>query len=93
MIVRKDISELWLTDLSGHAVAAVEAPLSKRNRDRLQISDNYFYFNAGMLLINLRKWRESHAFDQFMAFLRDKADLIKWWDQDVLNAVLHTRLF
>lgn len=45
------------------------------------------YVNAGVLLINLKAWREHCVQEKCMAFIRDHADIIVLNDQDVLNMV------
>jgi len=46
-------------------------------------------FNAGVMVLNLRRWRETRAADQIFAYLRDYRQHVLWWDQDGLNAVLY----
>ncbi len=45
------------------------------------------YFNAGVLLINLKKWRKDHVTPLFIATLKKYNEEILWADQDVLNLV------
>lgn len=46
------------------------------------------YFNAGVMLINLKRWRQEGLTKKLMAFALEKKDDILWWDQDVLNILL-----
>ena len=54
IIVRHSLTELWNTDVSGYALAAVpdmrEGVIDRYNR--LKYSPSWGYFNSGMLLIN-----------------------------------------
>jgi lipopolysaccharide biosynthesis glycosyltransferase len=43
------------------------------------------YFQAGVLVIDLAKWREENYEARFAQILANKRDRILWWDQDVLN--------
>ena len=43
------------------------------------------YFNAGVLLINLKYWREKCMAKVFADFMKNHADKIRFHDQDVLN--------
>lgn len=43
------------------------------------------YFQAGVLVADLRRWRSESWQERFMVIMRDEADRIKYWDQDVLN--------
>ena len=46
---------------------------------------NEKYFNAGVLGINLKKWKEEDAQRELTQILKKRYDDILWWDQDVLN--------
>jgi len=43
------------------------------------------YFNAGVLLINLKKWRSENVAGHLIRVAQDKMEQLLWWDQDVLN--------
>lgn len=43
------------------------------------------YFNAGVLLINLKRWREENVTDKLIATAKQYMNDLLWWDQDVLN--------
>ena len=47
------------------------------------------YFNAGVLLINLRYWRETHVDRQCETYFLTYPERIRFNDQDLLNVVLH----
>jgi lipopolysaccharide biosynthesis glycosyltransferase len=90
MIVHDDITRLWETEVDGHFLAAVEDPAGPYRYEDLAVPEHH-YFNAGVLLLNLEKWREDGISDQVMNFLSDHPDKIWWWDQDALNAILHAK--
>jgi len=90
LIFKKDISRLWEIDISEHFIAAVEAP--KFNRQiSLKMPANSKYFNSGVMLINLEKWRQYNISSQVLKFIENNLDKIILWDQDALNAILHDR--
>lgn len=43
------------------------------------------YFNAGVLLINLKLWRDHKMSEKFMEIATRFMDKLAWWDQDILN--------
>lgn len=89
LIIKKDITELWKIDISGYLLGAIEDHWIKQSRNvDLFMPENSKYFNAGVLLINVKKWREQHIKEQVMEFLRAHSDRIQYCDQDALNAVL-----
>ena len=87
IIVRSSLTDLWNTDLQEHPIAAVEES-GDVGRERLGIPYQGKYFNAGVLLINLRVWRERSIHVETLAFIRKHLDIIQLWDQDGLNAVM-----
>ncbi|MCT8137614.1 glycosyltransferase [Anaerobacillus sp. CMMVII] len=94
VIVRKDITELWNTDISPFIVGAVEdfSVMETRNSDLLMPAEAK-YFNAGVLLINLKKWRDLEIKDKISNFINTHSNKIKYGAQDVLNAVLYNQWF
>lgn len=93
MVVRGSLTPLWETDMTDKAIGAVyqfnEWALNNQSYERLGFDSSYGYFNAGLLLINLKYWREHDVTSQLMAFIKDNYAQIHSHDQDVLNAVLH----
>ena len=89
LIVRRSLTELWNTDLSGCAIAAVpDKCMGTTDRyEGLGYPKSLGYFNSGVLLINLAYWRQHQATKLFAEFLRDKGETIRYHDQDVLNYV------
>src|SRR3984893_6204244 len=89
IVVRGDLSELWTMDLRGKTLGAVvDLPHYPFNR-LLGLPDEAPYFNAGVLLIDLRRWRDLKIGERALTFAREHQDRIHWWDQCALNFVLH----
>ncbi|MEY4731165.1 MAG: hypothetical protein RL681_111 [Candidatus Parcubacteria bacterium] len=97
VIVRKDIIELFTADLAGKTVGAVADCLQdvrKRHLEKLcrsiallEIPEKLTYFNSGVLLIDMERWREREIEEKLFAFICRHPEL---WaaDQDALNIVL-----
>lgn len=51
-------------------------------------SENQQYYNAGVLLINLKKWREENITSRFISFADTYNSELQCADQTVLNGVL-----
>ncbi|MEM2538329.1 MAG: glycosyltransferase family 8 protein [Candidatus Methanomethylicia archaeon] len=45
------------------------------------------YFNAGIMYINLKKWRDDNIAEVLMDNAQKYNEHLVWWDQDVLNLV------
>ena len=49
------------------------------------------YFNGGVLLVDLARWRREGLVDELLRCLRENEPHVRFWDQYVLNAVFHGR--
>ena len=86
IIFKTDIGELWQTDVSEYYVAAVAEPFY--DCSYLGFASEDKYFNSGVMLINLDKWRKEEIGETTINFIEQNPDKIKMWDQDGLNVVL-----
>jgi lipopolysaccharide biosynthesis glycosyltransferase len=53
----------------------------------LEIPQDSTYFNSGVLLINLKFWRENHLSSRLVDYVLKHRDELRFADQDALNAV------
>jgi len=87
LVALEDISVLYNTDLKNFSVGAVRDVMSKEILriyfDR-EVSD---YFNAGVLLIDLEKWRQKKITEKSLEFARLNRGKIIRADQDILNCL------
>ena len=90
IIVRHSLLLLWNTDLTNHAIGvAIDSNEGKIEKYyRLRYSYKKGYFNSGVLLINLKYWRDNHIVQEFVEYLNKYPERIIHEDQDVMNAVL-----
>nr|WP_315217737.1 glycosyltransferase family 8 protein [uncultured Flavobacterium sp.] len=93
IIVRKSLEGLWNLNLEEYALAAVGQPQSDGDCLRLGYDLSYGYFNAGVLLINLKFWRKNNIAKSIIQLLSDNDSRIKYHDQDALNLILHNKRF
>jgi lipopolysaccharide biosynthesis glycosyltransferase len=88
------LQELWDTELDCSPLAAVTqylypAMVARVADDpRLSVAD---YFNSGVLIFDLARWRSESITDEIAAYVGDRSHQLVWPDQDALNAVLHAR--
>jgi len=88
MVINGSISELYDTELGDSYVAAVEDAWSDKSYlNNLGLSENSRYFNAGVLVVNLKKWREENLFDKFMRFVKETKIRLEAHDQDIFNII------
>ncbi len=98
IIVEGDIEELWNIPIGEHALMAVSemfyeahyvsSPLALHTFKKLNIPEKSKYFNAGVLKINIKKWKENNIAKRIIDYLIENKDEVLWHDQDGLNAVL-----
>ena len=95
IVANEDVAELWDTDFGGKsllavrdAIGTVSQPGGLVNYRELGIPADAHYFNAGVLLINLKKWRESCTAERVVRYLNTHRTIIQLADQEALNAVL-----
>ncbi len=91
IIILGSIDNLYNCDLSNFFVAAAGETISCKDRERLEFFDDEQYFNAGILVVNLKKWRESNIESNLVDFIKNHSSKIKYWDQDVLNYCLKNK--
>ena len=78
-LVRKDLRDLWNTDLEGHPIAAVRDVVMPMGHSRVPRGE---YFNSGVLLLDLVKIRA--VFPELEKLCYEMKDA-KYYDQDPLN--------
>lgn len=93
LIVTDSIAGLWETDMTGLAVAGVEErpPFDVESPDRLGYPRQNSYFNAGVMLVNLKHLREMDFTNLSKQYIAGNFDKIVHHDQDVINALLNGR--
>lgn len=87
IIVTGSVAQLANTDISNDFIYAVSELDVSNNVLRLKKLDSSLttYFNAGVLLINLKKWREHNVLAQLMVIAEKYMQFCLWFDQDILN--------
>ncbi|MFY0185824.1 glycosyltransferase family 8 protein [Stenotrophomonas sp. PUT21] len=89
VLVRKDISSLFDTNLDGNLAAAVVNPF--HDATRLGLKEGDAYFNSGVLLINTVEWLRDGVKQKVLDYLSTNKRLLQMPDQDALNAVMYGR--
>lgn len=91
IIVSSSIQSLWEIDINNYAVAGIRDRINDNirlyNRLRYALSDGYI--NAGVLLINLKKWREEEVFERALNISEKDPAILKNHDQDIINILFH----
>lgn len=94
MLVRDDIGYLFDLDLEGSAIGAVRDTIGAfitggrdltGNRDLFDPAD--YYFNAGMVLIDVARWREADIIGRMEEAYASGVMQRIYYDQDLLNLI------
>jgi len=97
VIVAADLGRLWDEDLGGHhllaaqdmAVPFVSSRLGVPRFAALGMVADARYFNAGVMVVDLARWRRDDVAARVAGYLADRPSAPLFWDQEGLNAVLH----
>lgn len=95
LVVLKPLKELYETDFEGRSFAACKdgTAVSKEHAARSELfaelreKEDFQYFNAGVLLFNLKKLRRTCDFGFFMEQALLRKDKLVFHDQDLLNCL------
>ncbi len=100
LVIHRDLSDLWNTDLGDAPLAAVRdfgvpvvssEPWGLADYRALNIAADEPYFSAGVMLLNLPVWRRGKIAEQVIRFTEEHRATVRLWEQDGLNALLHGR--
>jgi lipopolysaccharide biosynthesis glycosyltransferase len=86
-VVIDDLRGLYQINIDGFPVGAVADPYPVIRKE-LGIHQQGSYFNAGVLLINTKYWRDQKITEKALQFAIQHPDKLRFEDQDALNAVL-----
>lgn len=92
-IVRGSLKELYNLDLENNIIAAGNEPTVDRKRKQLLGLDGYPYFNSGVLLIDLNKWKKENVGEGIMEYYKNNLDKITAPDQDAINGFLRGKIY
>ncbi len=80
------LRELWETSVDDVFLAAVaDRNMRLSHRRDLGLPDDYPYFNSGVLLFNLKRWRDDAILEKLLDIAVEVRQAIDFPDQDVLN--------
>ena len=90
-LILHSLKDLWEMDMGDNCCAAALDCLGEPYYGLFEI-DHGKYCNSGVILINLKKWREQKVADQVTAYVREKNGYVFFMEQSVFNIVLQGRI-
>jgi lipopolysaccharide biosynthesis glycosyltransferase len=96
LMVLADLTRLWETGTGQHRVLAAQDVLVRTLgarfgvacHEELGIDPAAEYFNAGVMLVDVARWRKEDIAGRAIAYLKEHRRRVFFWDQEALNAVL-----
>jgi len=96
LVVRGNLEQLWKADFQSNSILAVQdiwspkisCPKTEVPYQELEIPADAKYFNSGVLVINLKKWRDKAIAKKAIEHLIHYGGCPRTHDQGLLNAVL-----
>lgn len=86
MVVLADPAPLWEVPLGENVVSAVRDIAGDPNEH--SAIETSAYFNSGLLVVDLERWRERDVAGRAWEFLQRQGEVLRYPDQDALNHVL-----
>lgn len=87
VLITGSLADLWNTNMEGYDIAGVLDLVSLENKLNVGLTENDPYVNAGMLVINLEKWRADDMEGQMINFIKKHNGKVVYHDQGTINGV------
>ena len=92
-VVNSSLKRLWEMDLESNMVGAVMEPtIYPAVKESIGLLPEDPYFNSGVLLIDLNRWRKEHAQKLLLDFYSSRGGKLFAGDQDTINGALKGRI-
>ena len=89
LIIEDDILKLYQTELDEKIFGAIrDLGVSESQKNKYGISKENPYLNSGVMLIDLKKWKDNKLTYKIINYLKENYEKIEFADQDAINAVL-----
>ena len=86
-IVVSDISDIYDSDMKGHALAMVYDSLGESHKNEIGLTDDDGYYNSGVILFDVDKWRDKGYTARIVDHVKNVRAHYPSPDQDLINVV------
>lgn len=96
MICLGSLKDLECLDMGNYWLAeATDEQGAEKHKLRLGLPQNAFYGCAGLVLFNLKKWREDNVREKCFSYFNNPANknIIEFGEQDVINKVCQGKIY
>lgn len=90
-LIVDSLDELWNQNINDFYMAGVCDTVPSNTKQAIGLNNKDFYINAGMLLINLKKWREDDLEKKLLNFIDKHNGNVIHHDQGVINGVIKSK--
>ena len=87
-----DLQEFWGMDLQGCYCGAVTDAVGEHYYELFNMNKTSRYCNSGMVLFDLKRWREDGMEDKVAEYVREKNGFVFFMEQSVMNIVLQDKI-
>lgn len=91
-LINNNLLELYRTDM-GESVIGASYDCYPLPKYQLGLSIHDKYYSDGVLLVNLKKWRELNLFRKFKNYLHNKNGKVPYLEQGAINDVLRDEIY
>lgn len=92
VIICQSIRTLWESEMYDNIIAAVQDFVGDKTKNAIGLHDKMRYFNSGVLLIDLQKWRDNQIEHKCLQFINHYHGKVVHHDQGVINGVLKNQI-
>lgn len=93
IICLKDANVLFNINLEDNIIAAVPDSRKMNNKRNKALNlKRHIYFNAGVLIIDIKKWNDNKISNKILTVINKYRNIIEYEDQDALNIVLSKKV-
>ena len=98
LLIRKDLSSLFVTDLKGHilgvsGIESIGSSLRSKFYTSIGMKEEAPYFNSGVMMMDLIQWRQQDITKRCIEFADCYADRLVFADEAILNCVFYENNF
>lgn len=92
-LVLDDLGELWELDLEDNVLAGVIDCMNlKAFSKQFSLSEGQIYCNAGMFLVDLKKWREQNIEHEIISTIKEHNGNVFFFEQTLMNYCCRGRI-
>lgn len=90
-LVRQSLKDLWEISFGTALIAGVQDTVDSYFLNVIGLEKEVQYINAGIILVNLKAWREENMQQKFMAFIEKFGGNVPHHDQGTINGTCGDR--